>query len=121
MALRYSFDMGKEADLIDEAIAAALGKGLRTADIKSEGCKLVSTARDGRRDHRRAGEAFWSGGVSQRRNPPPLLKGQDYATLNSALRTRDVSVYITPEFCSSMHSSTSGLSVISNGSTLPPQ
>src|SRR6202795_1840277 len=44
MALRYSFNMGKEADLIDTAIAAALAKGLRTADIKSEGCTLVGTA-----------------------------------------------------------------------------
>ena len=43
MALRYSFNMGKEADLIDAAIAAALARGLRTADIKSEGCKVVST------------------------------------------------------------------------------
>jgi 3-isopropylmalate dehydrogenase len=43
MALRYSFNMGKEADLIDQAIAAALAKGLRTADIKSEGCTIVST------------------------------------------------------------------------------
>ena len=43
MALRYSFDRGKEADLIDKAIAATLDKGLRTADIKSDGCKLVGT------------------------------------------------------------------------------
>ena len=57
MALRYSLDMGKEADLIDQAIAAALAKGLRTADIKSEGCKLVGTSGDGRRHHRRDGEA----------------------------------------------------------------
>jgi 3-isopropylmalate dehydrogenase len=34
MALRYSFNMGKEADLLDQAIVAALAKGLRTADIK---------------------------------------------------------------------------------------
>jgi 3-isopropylmalate dehydrogenase len=47
MALRYSFDMGKAADLIDQAIAAALAKGLRTADIKSEGCRLVGTAEMG--------------------------------------------------------------------------
>jgi 3-isopropylmalate dehydrogenase len=47
MALRYSFDRGKEADLIDQAIAAALAKGLRTADIKSEGTKVVSTAQMG--------------------------------------------------------------------------
>src|SRR5688572_7541872 len=43
MALRYSFDRGKEADMIDKAIAATLDKGLRTADIKSDGCKLVGT------------------------------------------------------------------------------
>src|SRR5262250_2524406 len=47
MALRYSFNMGKEADMIDAAIAAALAKGLRTADIKSEGCKLVGTTEMG--------------------------------------------------------------------------
>ncbi len=44
MALRYSFGMGKEADLIDKAIAGALAKGLRTADIKSEGTTVVGTA-----------------------------------------------------------------------------
>jgi 3-isopropylmalate dehydrogenase len=47
MALRYSFDMQKEADLIDAAIAAALAKGLRTADLKSEGATIVSTAQMG--------------------------------------------------------------------------
>jgi 3-isopropylmalate dehydrogenase len=43
MALRYSFDMGREADMIEQAIAAALERGLRTADIKSEGTTLVGT------------------------------------------------------------------------------
>src|SRR5580700_6396235 len=47
IALRYSFDLGKQADLINQAIAAALAKGLRTADIKSEGCTLVGTAQMG--------------------------------------------------------------------------
>jgi 3-isopropylmalate dehydrogenase len=47
MAMRYSFNMGAEADKLEAAIAAALGKGLRTADIKSEGCKIVSTAEMG--------------------------------------------------------------------------
>jgi 3-isopropylmalate dehydrogenase len=47
MALRYSFDMGHAADLIDQSIAAALAKGLRTADIKSEGCRLVGTTEMG--------------------------------------------------------------------------
>jgi len=47
MALRYSFGMGKEADLIDKAIAGALAKGLRTADIKSEGTTVVGTAEMG--------------------------------------------------------------------------
>ena len=47
MALRYSFNMGKQADLIDAAIAAALAKGLRTADIKSAGMKVVNTTEMG--------------------------------------------------------------------------
>ena len=47
MALRYSFAMGKEADLVDRAIAAALAKGLRTADIRSEGTTTVGTAEMG--------------------------------------------------------------------------
>jgi 3-isopropylmalate dehydrogenase len=47
MALRYSFDRGKEADLIGEAIAAALAKGLRTADIKSEGTTVIGTRQMG--------------------------------------------------------------------------
>jgi 3-isopropylmalate dehydrogenase len=47
MALRYSFNLGKQADMIDQAIAATLAKGLRTADIKSEGCKLVNTSEMG--------------------------------------------------------------------------
>ena len=47
MALRYSFDLQKEADLIDQAIAATLAKGLRTGDIKSEGSTVVSTSQMG--------------------------------------------------------------------------
>jgi 3-isopropylmalate dehydrogenase len=47
MALRYSFNRAKEADLIDQAIAATLAKGLRTADIKSEGTTVVGTAQMG--------------------------------------------------------------------------
>ena len=44
MALRYSFNLGKQADWIDQAISATLAKGLRTADIKSEGTEVVSTS-----------------------------------------------------------------------------
>ena len=47
MALRYSSNMGREADRIDQAIAAALAKGLRTADLKSEGTTVVGTAEMG--------------------------------------------------------------------------
>jgi 3-isopropylmalate dehydrogenase len=43
MALRYSFDMIAEADLLDKAIAATLDEGLRTADIWSEGTTRVGT------------------------------------------------------------------------------
>jgi 3-isopropylmalate dehydrogenase len=47
MAMRYSFAMSKQADMLDAAIAATLAKGLRTADIKSEGATSVSTAEMG--------------------------------------------------------------------------
>jgi 3-isopropylmalate dehydrogenase len=43
MALRYSFDRGREADWIDQAIAAALDRGLRTADIAGAGTTTVGT------------------------------------------------------------------------------
>src|SRR5688572_8265629 len=44
MALRYSFGMIREADMIEAAIAAALAKGLRTADIASAGTTTIGTA-----------------------------------------------------------------------------
>lgn len=47
MALRYSFDLGKQADMIDKAIAATLGKGIRTGDIAASGEKIVSTSEMG--------------------------------------------------------------------------
>jgi len=47
MAMRYSFDLGGAADAIDAAIAAALAKGLRTADIKSASDTAVSTSQMG--------------------------------------------------------------------------
>ena len=41
MMLRYSFDMDKEADDIENAIKAVLKQGYRTGDIMSEGNQLV--------------------------------------------------------------------------------
>jgi 3-isopropylmalate dehydrogenase len=43
MCLRYSFDLGDAADRIEKAIADVLDQGLRTDDIKQEGCKTVGT------------------------------------------------------------------------------
>jgi 3-isopropylmalate dehydrogenase len=39
--------MVREADLLDQAIAATLAKGLRTADIRSSGGDIVSTSQMG--------------------------------------------------------------------------
>jgi len=39
--------MGKEADMLEAAIAAALDRGLRTADIAPKGTKSVGTAEMG--------------------------------------------------------------------------
>jgi 3-isopropylmalate dehydrogenase len=43
MCLRYSFDLGATADAIERAIARVLDQGLRTADIRQEGCRTVGT------------------------------------------------------------------------------
>ena len=44
MALRYSFDMGKEADMLEKAIANTLDAGYRTGDLMSPGMKQVGTS-----------------------------------------------------------------------------
>lgn len=41
MMLRYSFDLDKEADAIENAVKVILKKGYRTGDIMSEGCTRV--------------------------------------------------------------------------------
>ncbi len=47
MALRYSFDMVREADLLDQAIANTLARGLRTGDIMQPNMQLVGTSEMG--------------------------------------------------------------------------
>lgn len=41
MMLRYTFDLDKEADAIEEAVKSILKKGYRTGDIMSDGCTKV--------------------------------------------------------------------------------
>ena len=43
MMLRYSFDLQKEADAVEQAVKAILKKGLRTVDIMDEGKTLLGT------------------------------------------------------------------------------
>jgi 3-isopropylmalate dehydrogenase len=47
MMLRYSFDLGKEADLLDNAAKAVVAAGFRTGDIMAPGCTQVSTTQMG--------------------------------------------------------------------------
>ena len=47
MALRYSLDLGKEADTLDNAVQQVLDDGLRTKDIVSKGTKEVTTSQMG--------------------------------------------------------------------------
>jgi len=47
MALRYSLDLGKEADQLDKAVQSVLDDGLRTKDIMSKNMKEVSTTEMG--------------------------------------------------------------------------
>ena len=41
MMLRFSFEMTEEANAIENAVSAYLDAGFRTADIMSDGTKLV--------------------------------------------------------------------------------
>lgn len=43
MALRYSLNMGAQADAIETAVQAVLNNGTRTSDIMADGCTVVST------------------------------------------------------------------------------
>lgn len=47
MMLRYSFDLDKEADAIDNAVKQVLKDGYRTGDIMSAGCEQVGCKRMG--------------------------------------------------------------------------
>ena len=47
MMLRYSFDLDKEADAVEAAVAKVLEKGFRTIDIMSEGKTQVGTEKMG--------------------------------------------------------------------------
>ena len=43
MMLKYSFDMNEDSNLIEQAVQNVLSKGLRTADIKQDNEKAIST------------------------------------------------------------------------------
>jgi 3-isopropylmalate dehydrogenase len=47
MMLRYSFDLGADADMVEQAAANVLAKNLRTADILQPGTTQVSTGEMG--------------------------------------------------------------------------
>ena len=47
MMLRYSFDLDKEADAVENAVRKVLTEGYRTGDIFSEGCTRVGCSRMG--------------------------------------------------------------------------
>ncbi len=47
MALRYSLNLEKQADILDQAVQKVLDDGLRTKDILSKGKKEVSTSQMG--------------------------------------------------------------------------
>lgn len=44
MALRYSLNCGREADMIEQAVQDVLNNGIRTPDIMADGCTEVSTS-----------------------------------------------------------------------------
>lgn len=44
MALRYSLNLGTQADHIEKAVQDVLGNGIRTPDIMADGCREASTS-----------------------------------------------------------------------------
>ena len=48
MMLRFSFDMAKEADAIENAVSKVLDAGYRTGDIYAPGCTKVGCSEMGR-------------------------------------------------------------------------
>lgn len=48
MMLRYAFDLGKEADAVEAAVAKVLEDGYRTGDIMTDGCTQVGTVEMGK-------------------------------------------------------------------------
>ena len=48
--LRYSLDLDREADAVENAVRKVLAEGYRTGDIMSEGCRQVSTTEMGLSD-----------------------------------------------------------------------
>ena len=47
MMLRYTFDLDKEADAVEEAVRKVLAEGYRTGDIMDVGCTLVGCSKMG--------------------------------------------------------------------------
>ena len=47
MMLRYSFDLDREADAVEQAVKQVLKDGIRTVDIMTEGCRKVSCSEMG--------------------------------------------------------------------------
>jgi 3-isopropylmalate dehydrogenase len=47
MALRYSFDLDEDADLLEQAVTSALTAGHRTGDIAAPGEKTLGTRQMG--------------------------------------------------------------------------
>lgn len=47
MMLRYSFDLDKEADVVEAAVKSVIADGYRTVDIMADGMKQVSTTQMG--------------------------------------------------------------------------
>ena len=47
MMLRYTFDLDKEAEAVEEAVRKVLAEGYRTGDIMAVGCTVVGCSKMG--------------------------------------------------------------------------
>jgi len=79
MLLRWSLGHESGAAMIEAAVSRALGSGLRTADIVSDGTRPVTTANDDRRHRRRARLGRRDSGRSVDRGAPVPVAGIEAA------------------------------------------
>ena len=110
MLMRYSLNMGREADRIDAAVSRVLEQGHRTRDIAEPAARDGRHARDGRPDRARAGggDLMATGGQHRRRRRHRRGGTDDVAASSRSASSRCASCAASPPSARSARRSPSG-------------